>query len=463
MLFALCLCARATNYQDKSWSDLCRGKMDAAWYGSDEAKSVADTLLSVQKTNGGWMKNYQYHKLTSTELATYKSASSRAEHSCFDNTSTTQEMRFLARVYNKTGEERYLNSIKKALNLIFVSGKNLNGGWAQYWPLNNDKYSYQNAITFNDDLMTNMMKLLMEIYQDTGDFAGIFDEETKAKCKTQFDKAIECVIKCQVDDNGVKSAWCAQHDPKDFLPVEGRPHEMPSISGSESAALLSFLMTIPHPSKELQECITSAVTWFKNHKFKENAAIENFTNSDGVADRRIVTKSGSNLWGRFIQIGGDSGQKIFDKFVAKLKARGKKRSHHATGFQYYEYQIALASYDTSKDYQPIFGIYSNDYPELFYRYLYSFEDTPDAKDKYGQMVATSLMAGNRRSYQYLGSWPDRPIAAYDAWKAKVDRENETAIGQVANEEKSQQGKFLEDGRIVIIKNGKRYDVFGREL
>ncbi len=433
LLLLMCVqlqCVAASGYQSKTWAALCKGDMGTDWYGSDEAMSVADTLIATQKTNGGWMKNYQYHKLTATEFKTYKSASSRAEHSCFDNGSTTQEMRFLAKVYNKTHEERYLTSLKKALNLIFTAGKNLKGGWAQYWPLSSDKYSYQNYITFNDDLMTNIMKLLMEIYQDKGDFAGLFDEETRTKCKTQFDSAIECVINCQVDDNGVKSAWCAQHDPADFLPVEGRPHELPSISGCESAALLSFLMTVPSPSKELQECITAGVTWLENHKYMENAAIADYTNSDGVADRHIVTRQGSNLWGRFIQIGGESGQKIYEKFYNKLKARGKKRSHHTTGYTYYEYQIAEASYDSTRAYQPIYAIYTNDYPELFYRYLYNYDDTPDAADKYGQTVKTSLLPGNRCSYQYLGSWADGTIKSYAAWKAQRDIEETAGNNQI---------------------------------
>ena len=420
MLLFFTLCVGAADYKSLSWANICSGKMDAEWYGSDEARSVADTLLGTQKVSGGWMKNYQYHILSAEELASYKTTSSLNEHSCFDNYSTTQEMRFLAKVYNKTKEERYLASIKKALNLIFESGQGLSGGWGQYWPLSDDKYSYQNYITFNDDLMTNMLKMLQEINEDKGDWKGLFDDETKAKCKTMFDNAIQCVLKCQVDDNGTKAGWCAQHDPKDFLPTEGRPHELPSISGSESATLLYYLMTIQNPSKELQECITSAVAWFKAHKYMENAAIEDYTNASGVSDRHIVEKTGSNIWGRFIQIGGESGKKIFDKFVAKLKERGKKRAHHSTGHVYYEYQIAEASYDTSKDYQPIYAIYTNDYPELFYRYLYNYDDTPDAKDEYNQTVATSLMAGNRRSYQYLGSWLDGVISAYDQWKAKMD-------------------------------------------
>ena len=417
----------AQSYKDLKWSEICSGKMGTEWYGSAEAISVADTLVSVQKTNGGWMKNDQFHKLSTSELTARQKLSGdngRNIHSCFDNYATTQEMRFLAKVYQQTHQQRFLDAFKRALDLIFESGNSLKGGWAQYWPLSSDKFSYQNYITFNDDLMLNMMRILQDISEQKGDFAGLVDDATREKCKAQWDKAIECVINCQIDDNGVKAAWCAQHDAADFLPTEGRPHEMPSVSGYESANLLYYLMSINKPSEEIQQSITAAVEWLKSHKYKENATVEDYTNAKGEADRHIVEKQGTNLWGRFIQIGGESGKKIYQKFYDKLKARGKSRAHHLTGYSYPECDILEASYDETKAYQPIFAIYSNDYPELFYRHLYNYDDTPDATDKYGQTVATSLMAQNRRSYQYLGSWCDGVIKTYETWKAKIEAEEE---------------------------------------
>lgn len=417
----------AQSYKDLKWGEICSGKMGTEWYGSAEAISVADTLVSVQKTNGGWMKNDQFHKLSTSELTARQKLSGdngRNIHSCFDNYATTQEMRFLAKVYQQTHQQRFLDAFKRALDLIFESGNSLKGGWAQYWPLSSDKFSYQNYITFNDDLMLNMMRILQDISEQKGDFAGLVDDATREKCKAQWDKAIECVINCQIDDNGVKAAWCAQHDAADFLPTEGRPHEMPSVSGYESANLLYYLMSINKPSEEIKQSITAAVEWLKSHKYKENATVEDYTNAKGEADRHIVEKQGTNLWGRFIQIGGESGKKIYQKFYNKLKARGKSRAHHLTGYSYPECDILEASYDETKAYQPIFAIYSNDYPELFYRHLYNYDDTPDATDKYGQTVATSLMAQNRRSYQYLGSWCDGVIKTYETWKAKIEAEEE---------------------------------------
>ena len=156
----------AQSYKDLKWGEICSGKMGTEWYGSAEAISVADTLVSVQKTNGGWMKNDQFHKLSTSELTARQKLTGdngRNIHSCFDNYATTQEMRFLAKVYQQTHQQRFLDAFKRALDLIFESGNSLKGGWAQYWPLSSDKFSYQNYITFNDDLMLNMMRILQDI------------------------------------------------------------------------------------------------------------------------------------------------------------------------------------------------------------------------------------------------------------------------------------------------------------
>ena len=157
----------AQSASSQTWANICAGKMSADWYGSEEAQKIADIVLSVQKNNGGWMKNDQLHKLTDSELKTLQN--SRSAHSCLDNTATTQEMRFLAKVYQKTKVVKYKESFLKALNMIFAAEKGC-GGWSQYWPLSGGG-SYQDYITFNDDLVTNVMRLLKDIAGGKGDFS----------------------------------------------------------------------------------------------------------------------------------------------------------------------------------------------------------------------------------------------------------------------------------------------------
>ena len=439
-LFTLC----TTTANAETWAQICTGSKGAAWYGSEESQQMADLLISMQKTNGGWMKNDQFHALSATEIAERQALygdNGRSKHSCFDNTATTQEMRFLAKVWQGCKVEKYREAFVKALNLIFTAEQN--GGWSQYWPLSGGG-SYQDYITFNDDLQTNVMKMLRDIKANKGDFLDIVDDATREKCQQSFDRGLECIMKCQIDDNGVKAAWCAQHDPSDFLPTEGRPHELPSVSGYESASLLSFLMTIEDPSEELQECITSAIKWLDAHKI-EGKAIEDYTNAAGQSDRRIVDKAGSAIWGRFIQIGGESGKKIYDKFFKKLKDRNKSRTYNTGGkaYTYTEYEIATTSYDETKAYQPIFSIYTNEYPHLFYRFLYNYEDTDPVVDSKGCPIATSLTPGNRSSYQYLGSWCLKTInTEYPAWKQKIDAKK--AAGDATMHELSETTFLSED-------------------
>ena len=398
--------------------------MGTEWYGTDEAQRIADDVLYVQKVNGGWMKNDELHKLTAEQKQTLYDK--RNEHSCLDNAATTQEMRFLAKVYKQTGIEKYKTAFMNGLSLILTAEKGC-GGWSQYWPLSGNG-SYQDYITFNDNLTTNVMKLLQEIIGNKGDFENLVDAETRTRCEAAFQKGLEVIIKCQVDDNGTKAAWCAQHDTTTFLPTEGRPHELPSISGSESASLLSFLMTIENPSEELKATITSAVEWLDAHKI-EDKAIEEFTNDNGENDRRVIDKAGSAIWGRFIQLGGATGEETYNAFFTKLRNRNKSRSYTIDGktYTYTEYEIATTSYRPEMAYQPIYAIYDDQYQHLYYRFLYNFEDTEPEVDSKGLAIPTSLNAIRRTSYQFLGSWCMNVInVEYPAWLQRIKDQEESA-------------------------------------
>ena len=422
VLWGFVLGMSAADAASMKWSDICSGKMGAEWYGSAEAQQIADVVLYVQKTNGGWMKNDELHKLTENEKKALYNA--RGEHSCLDNGATTMEMRFLAKVWQKTKVEKYRESFLKALNMIFKAEKGC-GGWSQYWPLSGNG-SYQDYITFNDDLMTNVMRLLQEIANGKGDFTDMTDETVRQHCSQSVQRAIDVIIKCQVDDNGTPAAWCAQHDTTTFLPTEGRPHELPSISGSESASLLSYLMTIDKPSKALQQTIHTAVAWLDAHKIP-GKAVEDFTNANGEKDRRIIDREGSAVWGRFIQLGGASAERTYKAFFNKLRNRGKSRSYSTGGktYTYTEYEIATKSYNPDMAYQPIFAIYDNNLANLFYRFMYHFEDTPDSVDWKGCPVMTSLNAARRTSYQFMGSWPLNVIKSeYPAWKQRMESQDE---------------------------------------
>jgi len=414
---------QAQNLASMSWGDVCSGKMGSEWYGSGEAMEIANIVLYVQKANGGWMKNDQIHQLTNAEQdALYNK---RNEHSCLDNGATTMEMRFLAKVWQQTRVEEYQEAFQRALDMIFQAEKGC-GGWSQYWPLSGGG-SYQDYITFNDDLITNVLKLLRDIADNKGDFKDITTETVRERCRRSFQKTIDMIVRCQVDDNGTPAAWCAQHDTTTLLPAEGRPHELPSVSGYESANLLSFLMSIDNPSAELQQTIHTAVAWLDAHKIP-GKAVEDFTNSAGERDRRVIDKAGSAIWGRFIQLGGETGAATYQAFFNKLQRRGKSRSYTTGGktYTYSEYEIATTSYNPEMAYQPIYAIYDDQLQHLYYRFLYHFEDSDPVVDSKGLEIVTSLNALRRRSYQFLGSWCLGTIQTeYPAWKQRIAQMDES--------------------------------------
>ncbi|MGE4433398.1 MAG: hypothetical protein AB7D40_05210 [Bacteroidales bacterium] len=132
-------------------------------------------------------------------------------------------------------------------------------------------------------------------------------------------------------------------------------------------------------------------------------------------------------------------------------------------YTYKEYEIATTSYQEDKAYQPVFGIYSNDYAHLFYRFLYNYEDTPPVVDSKGVPVATSLMAGNRASYQYLGSWGLNVInVEYPAWKQRIDTQNDTTdatpyeLSAVTYQSSESTTYTFQDGITVSNTSGKGY-------
>ena len=422
MLAVACISLSAASLSSLTWANVCSGGMGADWYGSAESQKVADIVIAVQKNNGGWMKNDQLHQLSTSEYNALLNA--KGAHSCLDNVATTQELRFLAKVYQGCKEDKYLLSFEKGVDMILKAQMQC-GGWGQYLPRSGNG-SYQDYITFNDNLMTNVMKLLRDIYNNTGDFKDLVDESTRNKCKAAFDKGLECIIKCQYDDNGTPAAWCAQHDTIDYLPTEGRPHELPSISGSESAALLSFLMTVENPSEELQNTITTAVEWLDAHAYKRNAQVQNCTNAKGESDRLVFDATNCDVWARFIQCGGESGAAVYNKLFTKLSKRGNSRSYTQNGrtYSYTEYEIAKNSYDATKEYEPIYAIYDDTYPHLYYRFLYNYEDADSITDWKGCKVPTSLNALRRTKYWFLVNDPYNIIhTEYPAWKTKIDMAN----------------------------------------
>ena len=421
LLLTTQLTVTAQDIRSLSWYDICKGNADIDWYGSPDACNVADVVLEVQKTSGGWEKNIQIHKLTEEEKQAL--IARRDKQSCLDNATTTQEMNFLAMVYNRTKQQKYLEGFKRGLNMLFEAERK-NGGWSQYWPLTGNG-SYQDDITFNDNLMVHVINMLRDIYVNSGEYYELLDMNTREKCHKAYERGIKTIIRCQIDDNGVKAGWCAQHDPETFLPTGGRTNEPPSVSGLETSRIISALMHYDDPDDELKETIRSAVKWLEAHKIKDKA-LETFTNANGEKDLRIIDKPGSNLWGRCIQLGGKTGDATYKAYFERLKQNGKNREYEYEGktFSYNDYDNAVGSYDAKKAYQPIFAMNEKkDMPIVRCRFIYNYDTKAAVKDKNGVPVPVSIPTAKQRTgYKYLGDWCQYVIdVQYPRWEKRIEK------------------------------------------
>jgi pectinesterase len=327
--------------------------LPAQWYGSEESKQVAENILLYQRDIGGWPKNIEMHRYLSPAQRDSLRAEKHKKDAIFDNNATTTEMLFLSKMYAKNRDCRYKEAFNRGLDFILAAQYPDNGGWPQFYPLKGR--SYHDRITFNDEAITNLLRLLKKIYTRQPEFAAMVTPDISAKAKIAYDKGIQCILNCQIVKNGVKTVWCAQHDEHTFAPAYGRPFEHPSFSGAESVDIVQFLMEIENPDDRIKAAVIAAVEWFDSHRLK-GIRVEEYTNDKGEKDRRIIDDpSAPDLWARFYHL---------------------------------ESEV------------PIFGDYKTP-PEILYNY--------------SDIVVTSRRTG----YDWYGSWAEPLIKEeYPAWKVK---------------------------------------------
>jgi PelA/Pel-15E family pectate lyase len=232
----------------------------AAWFSSDEAKALADVVISYQTPAGGWSKHTGYARgkrqpgmLWSSQ---YEPGKDPHYLATFDNRSTTEQMKLLAYTWQATQRDDCKAGFIKGLNFL-LAAQFPNGGWPQVYPLEG---GYHDHITFNDDAMTHVLEVL-QMVASKDPACAFLDDAMRAKATAAFEKGIACVLKMQIVQNGKKTAWCAQHDPLTLAPAEARAMEPAALSGMESASLLKFLMSLPQPNAELVASIDSGLAW----------------------------------------------------------------------------------------------------------------------------------------------------------------------------------------------------------
>jgi pectinesterase len=331
---------------EKSWSSITSMNNDA-WYASAEAKAVAENVLLYQRNIGGWPKNIQLQKsLSDTQKKELLALKASTEGCTTDNNATTQEMLFLSKIYKQQPDERYKKAFLSGLDYL-LEAQYSNGGWPQFYPL---KKGYYTHITYNDDSMARILMVLKEI-KDKTDFYSIKpSDEIVAKAKIAFDKGIDCIIKTQYKQNGVLTAWCAQHDETTLLPAKARAYELPSLSGKESAKIVLLLMSIENPSKEVITAVEAAVAWFEKVKIEGLREDRSLNEKGKVSDKKMVADvNAPTLWARFMEL--DDNKPFFsDRDGIKKYALSEIGDERRNGYSWYtnEPKEVLKAYEKWK-------------------------------------------------------------------------------------------------------------------
>jgi len=313
----------------RSWQYVAT-RMPDEWYGSEESIKIADNVLLYQRDAGGWPKNTPMHlSLTEAEKAKIND-DKELNDATFDNGATITEMKFLAKMYSKTGNQAYKDSFNRGLKFI-LDAQYENGGWPMFWPLRKGYYSH---ITFNDNAIINILRLLKEIKDKNPLFTDISDSTLAKRAEKAFEKGIGCILKTQIVVNGKPTVWCAQHDEHTLKPAGARTYELPSFSGTESAEIVRFLMELPDPSKEIIRAVQGAVEWFDSHRIK-NIRWDYFINTDGQRDRRVVfDPEAGDMWARFYDL--ETGEPFFcDRDGIKKKSIEEIGYERRNGYSWY--------------------------------------------------------------------------------------------------------------------------------
>lgn len=277
-----------------AWKDVLR--QPAPWYRSAEAKGIAANVLLYQRPEGGWPKNHDMTRPPGADAFAHEDVSAPT----IDNDATYTQIRVLAAIDAAQPSSAYREAVVRGLEYL-LKAQYKNGGWPQFYPLRPGYYTH---ITFNDDAMIGVLELLEDVVEQKPPFVWL-SAELRTRCANAVERGVACILRCQIDVNGVKTVWCAQHDEITFEPVPARAYEHESLSGSESVGIARFLMRLDHPSPEVIEAVKSAAAWFERSRItgmrvEEIAAPEL---PHGFDKRVVADPAAGPLWARFYEIG----------------------------------------------------------------------------------------------------------------------------------------------------------------
>lgn len=309
LLFALLSLSLSIPAQDKKQKKIegknltkkVLGRVDSVFFTTEEARRVGDQVLLFQRVTGGWPKNVDMvTPLTDETREKVLRKKKKTDDSTIDNRATTMQMKYLARLFRATKDDRYRESFNKGLEFL-LAGQYDNGGWPQFWP---DPHGYQVHITYNDGAMINTLNLFLAVIKQEPPFDGqLVDNAMRERLQASLNKGVECILKTQIRHNGKPTIWCQQHDKDSYAPAPARAFELAAYCPSESTGIVIFLMNLPNPSDDVKKAIHSAMEWFDKYKITGMKVVRKGKKHTPEYDVLLVEDTTAKpIWARFYDL-----------------------------------------------------------------------------------------------------------------------------------------------------------------
>ena len=231
-------------------------KAPDAQFSDEAARTLAKAIVSFQLPSGGWSKAVDYGKGPREAGMAFVSSENAWHYAgTFDNRSTTEQLRFLARVQSVAPDDIVKPAVEKGIDGI-LAAQAPNGGWPQNFPLEG---GYHDFVTLNDDAMIHVLDLLQDIVGKTDGFAWI-DEGRRARAKEAIARGHAALLRLQ------KGIWSPQYELLTGEIVGARGFELAGLSAGESVEVLRYLMALKAPDPAIVSAIEAGLEWFRTHE-----------------------------------------------------------------------------------------------------------------------------------------------------------------------------------------------------
>jgi PelA/Pel-15E family pectate lyase len=271
-------------------------------------KTKADNIITWQMPHGGFYKSPEWYAAKWDGKAARSGwlGDNNVELGTIDNNATVSEILFLANVYGRTGNTAYRDSARRAIEFLLTM-QYTSGGFPQVYPRRGSS-PYSNYVTFNDDAMVRVLVLFDQIQKGAAPLAGdLVTDDQRSRIPLALTMAVRYILKSQIVQNGVRTVWCAQHDPVTYAPLGARSYELPSKSGLESARIVEFLMSRPQTA-DVAAAAKAAIAWYRSSATQILNMTYDSVSTKATNTSPFIPKAGAGpLWYRFYDLQSDTG------------------------------------------------------------------------------------------------------------------------------------------------------------